>query len=509
MTIQAQSADGVIHEFPDGTNPAVIDGAMRAYVQSQPAKPSLMKNVTGAMANLNRGLGIGDELAAGANTVRDVVTGNSGPNVFQTYKDEMKGQRKTEDSFNADHPHVAALARGTGNAVASALPGGPGANAFANGGRALNAVRGAVTAATTGAAYAAVDRGSMSERLKAASDASHDPVTLALGAGAGALAARGRPQAQPSPTLDELTRQRDAAYAAVDASGHRYDPQQTDALMQNIAGAMDQAGYHAGLHPKAAQMMERIGQSQRGTPGGFAPTLSELDQLRQQIGRDVAASPDPGERRMGQIMRDQIDQFIADSGTGNAEILQARDLNARVSKLRSLDNLDDQATRRAARTGSGGNRENTQRQNVDRFLTTTRNLTPDEQAQARATVMGSPAGNMFRLGGKLSPEGSGLMLAGHLAAAVPTHGVSAGIALGGAASKAISEAITSRNVNTLRSLIARGGTVAQEVSRQIAATPEADGLRRLLANDLSVAAGVEGQGANQSSPNLFAANANP
>jgi hypothetical protein len=38
MTIRAQSADGVIHEFPDGTNPAVVDRAMHAYAVSKAPK---------------------------------------------------------------------------------------------------------------------------------------------------------------------------------------------------------------------------------------------------------------------------------------------------------------------------------------------------------------------------------------------------------------------------------------------------------------------------------------
>src|SRR6185369_2441133 len=35
--MQVQSADGVIHEFPDGTDPTVIDRAMKAYVAEKPA----------------------------------------------------------------------------------------------------------------------------------------------------------------------------------------------------------------------------------------------------------------------------------------------------------------------------------------------------------------------------------------------------------------------------------------------------------------------------------------
>ncbi len=33
--IQAQSADGVMHEFPDGTDPSVVDRVMKGYAQQQ------------------------------------------------------------------------------------------------------------------------------------------------------------------------------------------------------------------------------------------------------------------------------------------------------------------------------------------------------------------------------------------------------------------------------------------------------------------------------------------
>jgi hypothetical protein len=34
MTIEAEAADGSIHEFPDGTDQAVIDRAMKSYANS-------------------------------------------------------------------------------------------------------------------------------------------------------------------------------------------------------------------------------------------------------------------------------------------------------------------------------------------------------------------------------------------------------------------------------------------------------------------------------------------
>lgn len=42
MPIQTQSADGILHEFPDGTAPEIVDKAMKDYVAQNTPKPSSM-----------------------------------------------------------------------------------------------------------------------------------------------------------------------------------------------------------------------------------------------------------------------------------------------------------------------------------------------------------------------------------------------------------------------------------------------------------------------------------
>lgn len=507
-TFRVNGPNGELYEVTapeDASHDQVI-----AYAQSRAkpakAKRSLTQDVTGFMANVNRGLGVGDEMAAGIKTAGNALSGKVPlSDVGGDFQRNMLSQRATEDSYTEAHPHASALAKGTGNAFTMAAPAGPGAAAFSEAvplirgaaipaGKAVNALRGATVAGLSGAGFAAVDRGSLGERAQGAGRAARDPLTLGVGAVAGRMATPGRgpkPKAAPAPTLDELTAQKTAAYKAVDESGHRFSPKDFNTLTENMAQAMDAEGFNAGLHKKAAAMLDAIGTSKRKTRG-YSPTLSQLDQLRQQIGRDVAASPDPGERRMGAIMRDQIDAFIEAQGKGSDLIQSARNLNTRVQKIRSLDNLDVAAEDRAAVTGSGGNVNNATRQNVLRFRNNTGNLTPEEEAAANKVIRGTPAGNALRLAGKLSPGGNGLMAAGHLAAIIPTHGASAAVGIGGVVAKLASDAITARNVGKLRDLIARGGKeAAQEVSRQLA-DPQYAELRAQLANDLSVAAGVQG-----------------
>jgi hypothetical protein len=182
------------------TAPAQDDGWAVRSVQPTPRR-SLTQDVTGFMANVNRGLGIGDEMAAGARTAGNLFAGKIGlSDVPNDFRQSMATQRQTEDSFASAHPHVAALAKGTGMAATAAVPAGNTANLFANSGRAVNAVRGATVAGLNAAGYAAVDRGTLKERAQGAARAASDPVTLALGAAGGAIAT---PKAAPrSATVD-------------------------------------------------------------------------------------------------------------------------------------------------------------------------------------------------------------------------------------------------------------------------------------------------------------------
>ena len=168
----------------------------------QPArKRSPLEDATGFLAKVNRGLGIGDELAAGVATASDVVTGKTPlTKAGDAFNTNMARQRQIEDSYQQAHPNLAALATGTGNAGLLAIPAGDaGLATQATGllGRGVNAARGAVTAATQGAAYSLADRGTARERIGAA-DRSIAPSALLGGVIGAAAPVRAAPKA-PTP----------------------------------------------------------------------------------------------------------------------------------------------------------------------------------------------------------------------------------------------------------------------------------------------------------------------
>jgi len=450
-------------------------------------KRNIYGEVAGAMANFNRGLGIGDEIVAGAKTVGGLLSGQLGEGgLLGSFNANMASQRSLEDDYAADRPNVAGMLRNTGVAGTALIPAGGSAGLLASSPRWLNIGRGAVTGAGTAAAYSAVDRGTPAERLRNASRATTDPTVLALGAAGGALApaaSRMRPpKRQPAPTLEELSTAKNAAYQAVDAAGVRYAPTAVDGLVADITQDVQSVNINAARHPRAASMLSDI-QAMKGQ----SPTLTELDQLRQVIRRDVASAPDAAEAFFGKRMIRKLDGFI--DGAGPAQVVSgsatdaagmlrsARDLNTRVRKIESITEGVDRAKMRAGSTGSGGNVDNATRQEMRRIFEKTPNLTETEGAMLERIIVGTRGQNALRQVGKLSPQGNGLMTALSIggAAANPLLAVPTAA---GALSKVAADRMTQRGVEDLIDEIARGGSpAANEALRDLAArNPQIDAL---------------------------------
>lgn len=75
--------------------------------------------VTGAMAQFNRGLGFGDEFAAGFQTAINALTGRANlSDLPEDYRESLERQRAYERAFAGSHPRGAPLARGVGMATA-------------------------------------------------------------------------------------------------------------------------------------------------------------------------------------------------------------------------------------------------------------------------------------------------------------------------------------------------------------------------------------------------------
>lgn len=301
-----------------------------------------------------------------------------------------------------------------------------------------------------------------------------------------------------APSLDTLRANRSAAYEAVDNAGVKYKPAAVDTLIAGMVDEMASAKLNPLRHPKAASMLDEV----RALKGS-SPTLTELDQLRQVIARDVASATDPAERFFGQKMIANLDEFIdsappATRGNARAaagQIKTARDLHKRVAKIETVKAAADKAELRTASTGSGGNIDNALRQNLRRVLETQRNLTPDERAALASIVRGGKGQNALRLVGKLSPTGNGLMTTLHSGmaggawmAGLGPLGVAP--AVGGFVAKTAADAMTQRKVGQLIDLMARGGREAPKAQSELARMAKNPAVRRQILERMTQAGGV-------------------
>lgn len=292
----------------------------------------------------------------------------------------------------------------------------------------------------------------------------------------------------PTMSADDLRTAKDAAYRRTDDIGVRYTPQAFDDLIEGMSDELSASKLNPLRHPKAASMLEEI-----KAMSGDAPSLTQLDQLRQVVRRDVANAPDDAEKFFGQKMIRNIDDFINSAGqnqviTGGADeaasaINRARDLNTRLRKTEDVGEAVEAARLRAGSTGSGGNIDNATRQDLRQVLKKGKNWTPDERKAFEKVIIGTGGQNALRLAGKLSPQGSGLMAALGVGGAManPMLGLPA---LAGIGAKAVADKSTSRAVEDLMRIIAAGGqksaTRAPKNAAQRLAESERESLARLL-----------------------------
>lgn len=267
-----------------------------------------------------------------------------------------------------------------------------------------------------------------------------------------------------APSLDDLRAAKNAAYREVDNLGVVYTPQAVDDLVSRFEAAG--AKINPIRHGKAASMLDEI-RTLRGRP----QTLSELDELRQAIKRDLIDVPDGGERFFGFEFRNALDDFIeraqasmlqgGDPVAASTAINKARELNGRFRKVEDFERQMRKATNAAASTGSGGNINNQIRQKARQILDNekrTLGYTDEEYAALEKLITQGAGEDLLRLIGKMAPGGNGLMTALNTGAIVHNPALAAIPAVAQVA-KFIADKGTGKQAEILRALLARGGPI--------------------------------------------------
>lgn len=268
---------------------------------------------------------------------------------------------------------------------------------------------------------------------------------------------------QATQSMDDLRAAKNAAYKAVDGSGFRFTPQQFGDMVTDAFQTAKSKNVSLIRHPQTADMLKRMaGFAQQGP----APTLTEMDQLRQVVWRDLGNSTDPAEKEFGRMIVDKIDDMI-DSTEGASDVVKnAREMNRRYKNAERFDEAMVKADRRAASTNSGGNLENAQRQNARQILDNPRKskfLKPEEKEAMEAMVRGSRGQNAARKTGKFLhsiPGVGALMGGGGLMAAADMAGTGGALTLAallaGAGAKGISRSAGNANKKLVEALLREG-----------------------------------------------------
>lgn len=277
----------------------------------------------------------------------------------------------------------------------------------------------------------------------------------------------------PAPTLDELAAAKQAAYAKVDQSGFAFPQADVQRLAADIATEVaTKAGPTKGkLYPASEAMADRLSAIAQ-QPGGVP--LSQLDGLRADIW-DALVAPGDRESTMGSMMRQKIDALM--DAAQAPHIKEARAINTRLEKVKTVSNKLDSAGLRAASTYSGGNYNNAVRQSLRPLVDPDspqlmRNLSPDENAALRRAVTGTKGQNATRAISKLLTNKIVQVPFGVL-----THGVGNAVMEGaGSILNKVGEKQTGKAVQAVLDLMATGGTRA---APSAAALPHAPPVRVL------------------------------
>jgi hypothetical protein len=286
------------------------------------------------------------------------------------------------------------------------------------------------------------------------------------GFGAGAVGGMKRARAGQAPTAEDLRMMKTAAYKQADALGVKYTPKAYSGLVNNVDVAVAADNISPTRHPKAFSFVEDM-----KTRGKNGLTLTELDQLRQEVRRDLLRSSDEAEQHFGKVVLRQIDDFIAKAGpgevsSGNADeaasaITKARELNTRFRKTELIEDAIYAADLKTSSTGSGGNINNAIRQELKRILLNDRDraaFTKAEIDEMEAVVKQGKGEELLRLIGKLSPSGNGLMAALGIGGTAVNPAMAA-IPVTGMLAKTAADRLTKGKIANLRRNVASGNAL--------------------------------------------------
>jgi hypothetical protein len=525
--ITVKTPDGGTAQFPDGTPPEVIKGALAKKfppkVPKQPAAPVaknpdgtygqapegfVLNPKTGQMEdlrspnnpNINTGTataaaqGLGQGVSFGSmDEVVGGMYGATGPGTFGQNYDYATGKMREElKRGREEHPVVS-----TGAEIGGALTvpvgalkttGAPllriGKSAGITG--ALTAIYGAFSGegGLSDRADNAVTQGMIGAGVGAIIPAAGTVVQKVLNNRAGSKAIASA--AKNAPTTQELRTTGNALYQQIDDAGVQIKPEAFDSARARILDSLrtntgfDELPGPGSLTPGTARVNQIMGEASAkmaAEPTAALP-FKAVDQMRRQAGAAAGNVTNKTDQKAGMTVIEGLDDFVRNLGAddvvaGDVAALQealpkAREVWARMTKSQMVDDAIEAGGNYLSGASSGIRLQFKRILNSDKL---SRGFSAAERAAMQKVVSGSIPEQLLQLVGgglgQLTQAGAGLAMGGPV-------GALAGAATAGVTRKA-AEALTTRKAEVVRALMANGGLPQLPV-----ASPRAAGITEKL-----------------------------
>lgn len=512
--IEIEGPDGVIYEFPQGTDDATIKTAMgKVYGAPQSTAGAAVPGVIPAPTEIvpERGLGAklydniigsddgvqsyGESLGTWLNRAGESATLGLVGDEAAAFADDLVGRGDYDERLNFYRQNEANMSPGgrlSADIVGALVPTLTGAGAIGS----VSSVParmgiGAGLGAASGASIGFMEgEGGFDDRLEGAGMQGVVGGLLggaipAVGAGVrgvmqGRAARRAvREAARDAPTSEALRAEGNALYRQVDDAGVHIRPDAFNYTRSGILEALrsntgyDQLPGPGSLTPNSARVMQIMDEEvarMNGDPTAALPFKS-LDQMRRQAGAAAGNVLNPVDQKAGVQIIQELDDFVQRLGpddvvSGDVEALKtaipkAREVWNRMSKSQLLDDAMERSENYLSGSASGV-------RNGFRSILNNRKLAARfndaEKAALRMVTHGSMLDQMINL------AGGGLGQLGSIGLGAASNGIVGGLigAAAAAGQRKLSEAVVMRNAELARAAIASGALRRGSVNEAIA-----------------------------------------
>jgi hypothetical protein len=498
MPITAFSADGNKHIFPDDTDQSVIDTAMKKYAQTMPKQEGVVADVA---KEAGKGMVRGPARAIG--DIGEAIAGPFGPQGhFQNLMADIGiGERAKPAPPYGEQIIHAAGAEPTPKTTAGRYTGAVLESVFNP-----ESYLGPGGALVKGGAAAASGLGSEALGHAAEGTGLETPARMVGGlfGPAAATTAAERSLSKMASQLPQRETLKNAAsqiYKSLEQSNVRISPVGMDDLVRQIKTDLNTAGFRSWQGAPGAPIYQTV--EELATSGG---TVQGVDAVRKVLGR---FKPDPANAVAADRAIDAIDDFmmhvdpkyvLSGNPQEDAQALKyAQSLWASNKQLEIIEEGSIKGQRRAGVSGSGANRINTARQEINRILGSekkSRGMSRDVKDRMEEIVLGTWLTNRTRQLGKFAPSGPVSATTSILTGMGAGAGAGASVAAGGLIAKYLGEYLTQRQIRELEDMIRAespiGAPIAQANAPRVAqqkAVPAAALGRAALTSPLMTGAG--------------------